>query len=305
MLHKRFFSYFLSTNRTGELGGYIHGVSRRAVLGQHGFLIGINARAVGVRRAVFFSQAIGFVILTALLLTTAIPAFAASTRVWGLALLAAGLTVGATLALSQAFAIGKAALVAPLVTSYGAVTTLLSWLGGERLGALTLAGLAVCLFGVILSAMEPGRQPEKSGSAWPSVAYSLMAALCYGSSFWLQGKYTLPVLGPRVSLWLGYTVGLAAVLLLNTDRRALVARPTWRQGGLLLAASLLSLGGFTAFAVGAGAGSVAVVTVLSTLSGGIAALLGALLLRERLSGLQWLGVLTVLAGAVVLHLKPV
>ncbi|MGB8667058.1 MAG: EamA family transporter, partial [Serratia inhibens] len=102
----------------------------------------------------------------------------------------------------------------------------------------------------------------------------------------------------------GYTVGLAAVLILNTDRRALVARPTWRQGGLLLAASLLSLGGFTAFAVGAEAGSVAVVTVLSTLSGGIAALLGALLLRERLSGPQWLGVLTVLAGAVVLHLKP-
>ncbi|SQI34360.1 carboxylate/amino acid/amine transporter [Serratia plymuthica] len=208
------------------------------------------------------------------------------------------------MALSQAFAIGKAALVAPLVTSYGAVTTLLSWLGGERLGALTLAGLAVCLFGVILSAMEPGRQPEKSSSAWPSVAFSLVAALCYGAGFWLQGKYTLPVLGPRVSLWLGYTVGLAAVLILNTDRRALVARPTWRQGGLLLAASLLSLGGFTAFAVGAGAGSVAVVTVLSTLSGGIAALLGALLLRERLSGPQWLGVLTVLAGAVVLHLQP-
>jgi len=29
------------------------------------------------------------------------------------------------------------------------------------------------------------------------------------------------------------------------------------------------------------------------------------LLRERLSGLQWLGVLTVLAGAMVLHLQPV
>lgn len=214
------------------------GLAAALCWGSTDFLIGINARAVGVRRAVFFSQAIGFVILTALLLTTAIPAFAASRRVWGLALLAAGLTVGATLALSQAFAIGKAALVAPLVTSYGAVTTLLSWLGGERLGALTLAGLA-------------------------------------------------------------------AVLILNTDRRALVARPTWRQAGLLLAASLLSLGGFTTFAVGAGAGSVAVVTVLSTLSGGIAALLGALLLRERLSGLQWLGVLTVLTGAVVLHLQPV
>ncbi|MNV64245.1 EamA-like transporter family protein [compost metagenome] len=55
--------------------------------------------------------------------------------------------------------------------------------------------------------------------------------------------------------------------------------------------------------MGAGSGSLAIVTVLSTLSGGIAALLGALLLRERLSALQWAGVLTVLAGALVLHMK--
>lgn len=267
------------------------------------FLIGINARSVGVRRAVFFSQAIGFVIFSALLLVKAVPWFATSGAMWGLALLAACLTVSGTLALSQAFAIGKAAMVAPLVTSYGAVTTLLSWLCGERLGALTLAGLAVCLLGVMLTAVSPGHQPGKSPSALSAMAFALLAAGCYGTGFWLQGKYTLPILGPGVSLWLGYTVGLMVLLTLNSDRRALVARPTWRQGLLLLLASLLSLGGFSAFAVGAGRGSLAIVTVLSTLSGGIAALLGALLLRERLSVWQWLGVLTVLAGAVALHLK--
>lgn len=181
---------------------------------------------------------------------------------------------------------------------------MLSWISGERLGALTLAGLAMCLLGVMLTAVSPDRQPDRSASALPATTFALLAAFCYGTGFWLQGKYTLPVLGPGISLWLGYTVGLMTLLVLNSNRRALIARPGWRQGGLLLAASLLSLGGFSAFSVGAGGGSVAVVTVLSTLSGGIAALLGALLLRERLSGLQWLGVLTVLAGAVVLHLKP-
>ncbi|CAI0870193.1 carboxylate/amino acid/amine transporter [Serratia proteamaculans] len=267
------------------------------------FLVGINARSVGVRRAVFFSQAIGFVIFTVLLPATVVPVFATSGVVWGLALLAAGLTMGGALALSQAFAIGKAAMVAPLVTSYGAVTTLLSWISGERLGALTLIGLALCLMGVMLTAVSLGRQPDRSPSSLPAIAFALLAAFCYGVGFWLQGQYTLPVLGPSVSLWLGYAVGLTALLVLNADRRALVARPGWRQGGLLLVASLLNLGGFSAFAVGAGSGSLAIVTVLSTLSGGIAALLAALLLRERLSPLQWLGVLTVLAGALVLHLK--
>jgi drug/metabolite transporter (DMT)-like permease len=241
------------------------------------------------------------VIFTALLPATAVPVFATSGVVWGLALLAAALILGGSLALSQAFAIGKAAMVAPLVTSYGAVTTLLSWLSGEPLAGLTLTGLVICLLGVMLTAVSPARQPENSSSTLPAIAFALIAACCYGTGFWLQGKYTLPVLGPSVSLWIGYTLGLTALLALSTNRRALVARPGWRQGGLLLAASLLNLGGFSAFAVGAGGGSVAVVTVLSTLSGGIAALLGALLLRERLAALQWLGVLTVLAGAVVLH----
>lgn len=269
------------------------------------FLVGINARSVGVRRAVFFSQAIGFVIFTAVLLVSTASAFAAPGAVWILALLAAGLMVGGALALSQAFAIGKAAMVAPLVTSYGAVTTLLSWIGGESLNALTLAGLAICLLGVMLMAISPGRQPDRTASSLSAVVFALIAAFCYGTGFWLQGKYTLPVLGPSVSLWLGYSVGLTVLLTLTTQRRALVARPRWRQAGLLLAASLLNLGGFSAFSVGASGGSVAVVTVISTLSGGIAALLGTLLLRERLSALQWLGVLTVLVGAMVLHLKSI
>lgn len=42
--------------------------------------------------------------------------------------------------------------------------------------------------------------------------------------------------------------------------------------------------------------------MISTLSGGIAAILGFLFYRERLSLLQIVGVLLVLAGAVLLHL---
>lgn len=50
------------------------------------------------------------------------------------------------------------------------------------------------------------------------------------------------------------------------------------------------------------AGSVSVVTVISTLSGGIAAILGFVFFKERLSAVQVVGVALVLVGAVVLHL---
>ncbi|WP_235163243.1 DMT family transporter [Serratia fonticola] len=263
------------------------------------FLVGINARAVGVRRAVFFSQLVGLIVLTLLLLSMPLRVSNVPIAIWGLALLAAGLIVIGALALSYAFSLGKAALVAPLVSSYGAVTALLSWVSGERLGALTVLGLAICLLGVLLTAMNVNRQAETSTMRLP-LGFALLASLCYGGSFWLQGRYTLSVLGPHLSLWMGYAFGLSALWIFG-DPKKLLVRPNLRQTGLLLAASLLNLAGFAAFAVGSGHGSLSVVTVLSTLSGGVAALLGALLLGERLSGVQWLGVMTVLAGALLLQ----
>ena len=93
------------------------------------FLVGLNARAVGVKRAVYFGQALGFSIMSLLLI--AFPAFilkslSASLDIWLFGIAAAVLTVSGALALSKAFALGKASIVAPLVTSYGVVTTLLS-----------------------------------------------------------------------------------------------------------------------------------------------------------------------------------
>src|SRR5690606_7616403 len=86
------------------------------------FLVGLNARAVGVKRAVYFGQALGFSIMS--LLLVAFPAFilksmSAPPSVWLIGVVAAVLTVSGALALSKAFALGKASIVAPVVTSYG------------------------------------------------------------------------------------------------------------------------------------------------------------------------------------------
>ena len=270
------------------------------------FLVGLNARAVGVKRAVYFGQALGFTIMSLLLIV--FPVFilrsmAAPLDVWLIGVAAAVLTVSGALALSKAFALGKASIVAPLVTSYGVVTTLLSWAGGEQISLLQLLCIALCVIGVVLSSMHSDPKVPHSTQASSSIAYALLAAVFYGTSFWLQGRFVLPVLGPVTMLWLAYLVGLIVLvgIVLRIDDG--LKLPPLKNCLTLTGASLMNLGGFSSFAWGAVAGSVSVVTVISTLSGGIAAILGYVFFKERLGKVQVSGVVLVLVGALVLHLK--
>ncbi|AZC34716.1 DMT family transporter [Pseudomonas chlororaphis] len=270
------------------------------------FLVGLNARAVGVKRAVFFGQALGFTIMSLLLVlfpSFILKSLAAPPNTWLMGVLAAVLTVSGALALSKAFALGKAAIVAPLVTSYGVITTLLSWAGGEQISLLQILCIALCVVGVALSSLHKDTGLPHSTDSTRSIVYALLAALLYGSSFWLQGRFTLPLLGPITMLWLGYLVGLGVLLLMVLRIKDGLRIPPLKNCTALTGASLMNLGGFSAFSWGAMAGSVSVVTVISTLSGGIAAILGYVFFKERLSAVQMIGVVLVLVGAIVLHLK--
>lgn len=270
------------------------------------FLVGVNARAVGVKRAVFFGQLLGLLLMTIIILVAATQWQKFTSASWfaiGLGVVASLCTVAGALALSKAFAIGKTVVVAPLVTSYGVFTTLLAWLGGDALSAWQVSGILVCFFGVLLaSRSDTGGSLDRKATSTVSVGFALLAAMLYGISFWIQGKFALPVLGPVNMLALGYAVGV--MFLIPEAFRFLRDHTTitLKTYGSLCGASLFNLGGFSAFSWGALNGSVSVVTVISTLSGGIAAIFGYLFFHERLSVIQISGVSLVLLGALLLHL---
>ncbi|MNF78244.1 EamA-like transporter family protein [compost metagenome] len=282
------------------------GLLAAALWGGTDFFMGLNARAVGVKRAVYFGQALGFVIMSLLLVI--FPAYllkslAAPLSVWGMGVCAAVLTVSGALSLSKAFSLGKASIVAPLVTSYGVVTTLLSWTSGEHISLIQWLCIALCVVGVILSGRHADSGLPHSTDTRQSIAFALLAAVFYGTSFWLQGQFILPVLGPITMLWLAYLVGFSVLVLIVIKIKDGLKIPPLKNCMTLTAASLMNLGGFSSFAWGAAVGSVSVVTVISTLSGGIAAILGYVFFKERLGKVQVLGVVLVLVGAFVLHLK--
>ncbi|WP_339444368.1 DMT family transporter [Pseudomonas hunanensis] len=270
------------------------------------FLVGVNARAVGVKRAVLFGQLLGLLLMAVFIAISADQWQKFTSAPWltvGLGIVASLCTVVGALALSKAFAIGKTAVVAPLVTSYGVFTTLLAWLGGDALSAWQVVGILVCFFGVLLACRsDNGGGFDRKVTSVMSVWFALLAAMLYGISFWIQGKFALPALGPVNMLALGYAVGVMflipeAVKFLRDHTTIML-----KTYGSLCGASLFNLGGFSAFSWGALNGSVSVVTVISTLSGGIAAILGYFFFRERLSVIQIGGVSLVLSGALLLHL---
>jgi drug/metabolite transporter (DMT)-like permease len=231
-----------------------------------------------------------------------VKSMSAPTQVWVLGGVAAVFTVAGALALSKAFALGKAAIVAPLVTSYGVFTTALAWASGDIIVFTQFVGIAICVIGVLLTSAHDSADGELKRKNKASIVYGLLAAILYGTSFWIQGKYTLPSLGPITMLWLGYAVGLFILFFMVLKVDSGLKLPPAKSFGTLTSASLLNLGGFSAFSFGAIHGSVSVVTVISTLSGGIAAVLGYLFFKERLLSIQVIGICLVLVGAIILHL---
>ncbi|HZS81315.1 MAG TPA: DMT family transporter [Stellaceae bacterium] len=262
-----------------------------------------SGRGLGAYRAMFFAQLPALAVMSVLLAAErdAVAAVLAGAPIaaWVAGLLAAPLVLAATLSLFRALTIGTIGIVSPVTASYGAVTALLSAAAGEKLAPLTAAGIAVTVVGVALASAPARAHPRGgSGRADPlrGVGWALLSAATYGFGLWLQGALAVPALGSLVPVWLYYVTGVIGMALLARPLRQSLAPPPLRFWGVVLGSGLLGVSAYLAFAAGLATGHVAVVTVLSSLSSGVTALLGRLVLGERLSRHQWLGVAAILLG---------
>ncbi len=270
--------------------------------GSTDFLAGNAARRVGVTKSLFYSQTLGFLILSAVLvLRPASLQITALDTGFALGILAAVCNLAAMAALLKALAIGKASVVAPIVSLYGAVTTLLSLASGQSITPLTIGGLALCIVGACLASIS--RSSDGRPESATSIGFALLSALMFGLGFWLQGAFAVKSLGVVSALWIYY---LTAVVILFTTlaKRRNLAAPPRSIVALIMSISLFSLLGFFTLAYGATTGHVAIVTVLSSLASGVTALLGFFVRGERPSALQWIGVVTIIASVVMLKLTP-
>ncbi len=206
--------------------------------------------------------------------------------------------VGGLLLAYTALRRGKVGLVAPIVSTEGAVAALLAVAAGERLGPDTAALLGVIAAGIVIAAVAREERPAPGERPRPSVGLALLAALSFGCGLYATARLgaSLPAgwaaLPPRLVGVLVVTVPLAVTGRLEITRRSLP---------LVATSGLAEVGGFLAYVAGA-RHDVAITAVLSSQFAAVAGVAAFLLFRERLTRLQLGGVGCIIVGVAALTL---
>ncbi len=283
--------------------GILLGLLTALTWGGADFVARFSTHRIGTLRTMLYMQSVGFLLLTISMHWLGgwgHLADGSGWQPWAWGFLAGCLNACSTLSLYRSFEIGKMAVVAPLSASYPALTLLLSWLGGDRLSPVRVAGIILTLSGVILVAggeHAPGEntgQPPKTSTR--GIAWAFAASLGFGLLFWLLGIRIVPRVGAVQAVWmirLTSTVLTAAVILFANQPMHLP------RGAVRWMA--LGMGAFDtlAFVLSNRAmlmEQVAVISVLGSLYGAVTVGLATILLREHVSRLQWAGIICIFAG---------
>jgi drug/metabolite transporter (DMT)-like permease len=217
-----------------------------------------------------------------------------------LAALGAGLVgIAGLSAFYRALAIGTMSIVAPIASTGVALPVIVGLIGGDRPGLLRSAGLALAVVGIVLASREDDEGAANVAQQRLSIVLAVVAGLGFGSYFVLaeiasSGDVAWALVLSRTSAF-----PIIATIALVVLRRG-GARPGARALAVLGGIGLLDLGANFLYNYASTIGELSTVAVASSLYPVITVMLAALLLGERVRGVQRIGVVIALVGVVAI-----
>jgi drug/metabolite transporter (DMT)-like permease len=282
------------------------GFASALVWGAADFLGGLKSRQLQLLTVLLISQAAGLVgvVIWAAARGEGLPSEVVP---WAISNAISG-TVGLA-AFYRALSVGAMGVVAPISASAAVIPVVVGVAGGERPGALQLAGIAVAIAGVAVASYEPRDAPlHEPGAATgeprspragtsTGVGLALLAALGFGVFFVGLDRGSDHDLVWTLVIGRSLSTGLLAAV-------AIFARPSFEMTGrdfnAVIAVGVLDMGANALFAAGSTLGLVSVVAVLGSLYPVTTLLLARFLLGERLHRIQRGGAVTALVGVALI-----
>ncbi len=275
-----------------------------ALYGAADFLGGLGARRTSTIAVVAVSQLVGLMLLAVMLVWLPDADPRTHDLLWGGA---AGLAGGIGVALLyRALAVGRMAVVAPTTAVCAvAIPVTAAMLLGERVAAGRLIGMGLAIVAIVLvsqqRAVDEGQDhPLMSRRIPPGLGLALMSGVAIGFFFLALARTAAtaglwPLLAARV-----VSVGLFAASAVVSGRSLRMAAPV---AAIVIAAGVVDMLANALYLIATRYGSLSVVVTLSSLYPASTVILARVILGERLSALQGVGIACALTAVVLILSK--
>lgn len=278
--------------------GIALGILSAVVWGIAGVAGSLGARQVGATRAIAWSMMLGMAAGIPLALLSGVPGrIDARTGLW-IVLVAACMLIG-LVCVYAGVRYGSISVVAPISATYGGVGAVIAIALGEPVTALAAVSLTLAVIGAFLAARGETSEPGAAYSNQRVAAlFGAGAAIAWGVQLWAGGQ----IQDDLGASWLVASARMIGVIV--------IALPLLLRGRLgvprravpyLAVAGVGEVAGFTLYLIDSGYG-IAQAAVLTGQYGTVAALIGVVVLKERLMPAQIVGLALIVVAVVGLAL---
>jgi drug/metabolite transporter (DMT)-like permease len=215
-----------------------------------------------------------------------------------LLVVAGAANLGGLLLVVTALRAGKVGIVAPIVSTEGAIAAVLAVVAGESVAPGAGVTLAVIVAGIALASVGNEETEAAPSSRRPTQAalLAISAALAFGVSLYATGRVSDDLSVPWALLPARVIGALFLARPLLATRRLVVTREALP---FVAIAGVCEVVGFAFFTLGA-RDSIAIIAVLASQFGALAALAGFVVFSERLTRPQTVGIAAIAVGVAAL-----
>ncbi len=267
------------------------------------FIARFTSRAIGHQQALFGMMVVGLIALSLIFWWYDVQFIWNLSKLW--LLLISGLLITiSTMLLYQALALGPITVVAPIVGSYPAFNMVLAIILGTRPNSVQWLAIFSILAGVWLVGYASGNflnQPEYNKKHMRRVILmSLFSALGFGI-FIATSQAATQYFGGLQTIYLSRGIGLIALGLFFI-RKNLSPVPIIKSWRLITIQGLLDTCAVTALTLAAWTENSEIAVVTSSGFCVVTVLLAKFILHEKMSLIQWAGVVIIVSGVSVLSM---